>query len=39
MSMVRCEYCDINIDLDFNSEHFPYGCESKCVEQEIDENC
>lgn len=25
MSIVRCEHCNSNIDIDFDSEHFPCG--------------
>ena len=42
MSVVRCEECEQQIDLDFNSEHFISEYESKeldgrCAEQLTDE--
>ena len=32
MSIVRCNYCDININTDYNAEHFVAGTEH-CLTQ------
>ena len=37
MSIMRCEYCDVDIDTDYNAEHFnTLNDKYECVEEEID---
>ena len=35
MSIMRCHYCDVNIDTDFNAEHFDSE-NYECVQEEED---
>ena len=36
MSIQRCEYCQTNIDTDFNAEHFQAEYPFRCEQEEID---
>lgn len=37
MSIQRCEYCDTNIDTDFDAEHFDVEDKScECINEEMD---
>lgn len=35
-SVVRCEYCNRNIDTDYDAEHFDSADDSECVNEEMD---
>ena len=35
-SVQRCNYCEQNIDTDFNSEHFDCADQYECVEEEME---
>ena len=37
MSIIRCEYCELNIDTDFNAEHFDSeNSKYYCIQEEDD---
>lgn len=36
MSIQRCNYCDVNIDTDFDAEHFETESDVECIIEEQD---
>jgi len=38
MSLQYCEYCNTQIDTDYDAEHFSNGDEFECIEEEIEES-
>lgn len=36
MSIQRCEYCQKNIDTDFDAEHFDCADDCECINEEAD---
>jgi len=37
MSIIYCDYCQRNIDTDFDAEHFDAGDDFTCIEEQADE--